>query len=113
MKVLQFFIIGFISMSILTGCGVTDDDEGVVKIKNSVSSNTDIKDIYIKRSTTDNWGIDKLKSQELEPGEAKEFTFDKCDRDYDFKVIYLNNNFAHEKDIYVSCYTKRDIVFKD
>ena len=113
MRMLQFLILSFVSMIILLGCGVTDENEGVVKIKNSASSNTDIKDIYIRRSKTTNWGSDKLYSQELEPGESKQYTLDKCNRDYDFKVIYLNNNFAIEKDTYIACYTKRVLVFRD
>jgi len=113
MKILQFLILSFVSMVIFIGCGVTDENEGVIKIKNSASSNTDIKDIYIRRSKSTSWGDDKLYSQELEPGESKQYTLDKCNRDYDFKVIYLNNNFALDKDVYIACYTKRVLVFRD
>ena len=113
MKIFQFLIIGFLSMVILIGCGVTDEDEGVIKIKNNTSSDSDIKDIYIRRSNLKSWGSDKLHSEELEPGESKKYTLDKCDRDYDFKVVYLNDHVEYEKDFYIGCYTKRTLTFKD
>ncbi len=113
MRMIQFLILSFVSIVVFLGCGVTNENEGVIKIKNSISSNTDIKDIYIRRSKTTDWGNDKLDSEELEAGESKQYTLDKCNRDYDFKVIYLNNNYAINKDIYIACYTKRVLVFKD
>lgn len=111
MKIIHFLIIA--SIGILAGCGVIDENEGVIKIKNSTSSNTDIRDIYIKRSNANNWGNNKLNAEELEPGESKKYTIDKCDRNYDFKIVYINDNIAYEEDYYIGCYSKRTLLFRD
>lgn len=113
MKNIKMYIIVLLFIPLLTSCGTTHKDEGVIKIENSVSSNTDIKDIYIRRTNSDSWGKDKLNLRELKPDEHKKFTIKKCNRSYDFKVIYLDDRVRYKRNKLIVCYIRKTFVFED
>lgn len=113
MTIIKMFMVGLLSMAVLTGCGVTKKNEGVVNVKNNSSSNTNIKDIYLKRSNSEDWGKDQLVSTELKPGASKRIVFKSCDHDYDFKVVYLDDSKIYKRDRLIGCHIRRTLTFKD
>ena len=112
-KTIQFTFIALGIFIFMTGCGLDNLTDGEVKISNSKNANTNIKDIYYKKSSSTNWGRDRLENQELEPSQQKRYIINDCDKEYDFKVIYLDDKIQYENDYKINCYKTVVLVFRD
>ena len=112
MKKIQLSVLVMLGIIALAGC-ITISDKADINIKNSNEANTNIKSVFIKKTSSKEWGSDKLASSEIKPNASKKFQVNKCTKKHDVKVVYLDETTKYKRNLNLKCEKTVTFVFSD